>query len=67
MSKCPAFEVTERGYTARGWYGDLGSEGRIRIIHETRGVVFDGPYPAYKIWNVAAHLGDIIDSLEQSS
>ena len=63
MSK-PAYEITNRGFTVRGWYGpDDSPMGRIQITHETRGLVRDVPYLGYKIWNIAAHFNEIVDGL----
>lgn len=56
-----AYEMTERGYTVRAWYDD-GPDSPVEI---TRGaeMLRTFSYPAYRIWNIAAHFSDIVDGL----
>jgi hypothetical protein len=60
----PAFDIEERGYRAKAWY--------LKDIPDSKGdaliEIFAGDellreflFPAYKIWNIAAHFGDIVD------
>ena len=60
----PAFDIDDREFNAKAWYlkdtetskGDALIE--IRYKSELiRGFLF----PAYKIWNIAAHFSDIVD------
>jgi len=52
----------ERGYVARAW--DLPDSKGDALIQITKGdsVVREFLFPAYKVWNIAAHLPDIVDS-----
>jgi hypothetical protein len=52
----------ERGYAARAW--DLPDSKGDALIQITKGdsVIREFLFPAYKVWNIAAHLPDIVDS-----
>jgi hypothetical protein len=52
----------ERGYVASAW--DLPDSKGDAFIQITKGdsVVREFLFPAYKVWNIAAHLPDIVDS-----
>ena len=52
----------ERGYVARAW--DLPDSKGDALIQISKGdsVVREFLFPAYKVWNIAAHLPDIVDS-----
>lgn len=56
-----AFEVVDRGYTVRAFYQD----NHVARIEITKGpeTIRQLDYPAYKIWNVAAHFSEIVDDL----
>jgi hypothetical protein len=55
-----AFEVEDRGFKIRAFWGD-GPDARIEIIREGQPYK-TFTYPAYKIFNLAAHFEDIVDS-----
>ena len=57
------FEREDRGYTVRAWYRDAPSgDARVEITRgEEKVKTFD--YPAYRVWNIAAHFADIVDDL----
>ena len=62
----PAFVVEDRGYSATAWYVEDIAESKGDAVIEIRGpdaqVVREFLFPAYKIWNIAAHFKDIVDS-----
>jgi hypothetical protein len=57
-----AFETHEyRGYKIKAFYlNDGGQDARIEIWTITS-MVRAFPYPAYKIWNISAHMQDVIE------
>lgn len=59
MSEKQAFKVEHKGFTAEGFWGD-GADGRV-VVTKDGAIVKEFTYPAYKIFNVAAHWRDIID------
>lgn len=68
----PEFLTSEdRGFTAEAWYLEdtADSKGDAIILIKYRGeLVRDFIFPAYKIWNIAAHFKDIADGeIENSS
>lgn len=56
-----AFEVTWLEFKMRAYYDDV--IGQDAIVHVTRnGVPFNTyKYPAYRIWNLAAHFTDAVE------
>jgi hypothetical protein len=58
-----AYEQEDRGYIVQAWYrDDPGADARIEIVRD--GVlVREFDYPAYRIWNIAAHFDEIVDEL----
>lgn len=58
----PQFDITDRGFRVQCWYlADTKANALIEITREGQSVrTF--LFPAYKIWNIAAHFGDIVDS-----
>lgn len=66
LKKEPVYELTERGYTLRGWYGGGdGAPGRIEVTRDGK-IVREVYCPSYRIWNYAAHFGEIVDDLESA-
>lgn len=60
----PAFDITDRGFRVRAWYLEdvPESKGDALIWIEREGVLLrEFEYPAYRIWNIAAHFCDIVD------
>ena len=56
-----------RGYMFEAWYlHEPKGSALIRISKDDK-VVKEFLFPAYKIWNIAAHENDIIDGLEKES
>lgn len=61
----PQFNITDRGFNVKCWYlkDTLESKGdALVIITKDEKVLREFIYPAYKIWNIAAHFRDIVDS-----
>ena len=63
--------LEDRGFTAEAWYleNTVDSKGDAVIFIKYHGeVVREFIFPAYKIWNIAAHFNDIVDGeIENSS
>lgn len=65
MAEKIAFEVEHKGFKAVGYWGD-GADGRVVVTRE--GQPFkEFTYPAYKIFNIAAHWIDIVEGELQNS
>jgi len=61
-----AYEKEDRGYVVRCWYGATpGDPALIRITKDDE-PVRNFHYPAYKIWNIAAHFSEIVDVLTEA-
>jgi hypothetical protein len=54
-----AFRVEHKGFIADGFWGE-GADGRVVVTKDGQ-KIFEFTYPAYKIFNIAAHWTDIID------
>jgi hypothetical protein len=62
-----AFEGDKRGYHLKATYLlEPKGEALIEISKDNK-IVREFLFPAYKIWNIAAHDDDIIDGLEKES
>lgn len=58
------FETPEyKGFSIRASYLNDGQNARVEVVRAGT-VIQTSLYPAYKIWNVAAHAEDIIDEGE---
>jgi hypothetical protein len=59
----PDFEITDRNYKVRAW-GNYKEDSRDALIEiQKDGEAYkEFEYPSYKIWNIAAHFRDIVDS-----
>lgn len=56
-----AFNITDRGFNVKAFYLDDDS-GNAQIKITCDGKPFrEFLYPAYKIWNIAAHFNDLVD------
>lgn len=61
----PAFDINDRGYNVKAFYlKDTKTEKGDSIIEIRKGedIVKSFIFPSYKIWNIAAHFSDIVDS-----
>lgn len=64
-NEIPAFNISDRGYNAKAWYllDTVESKGDALIeIRKGEEIVKTFLFPSYKIWNIAAHFSDIVDS-----
>ena len=60
-----AFKVEYKGFVAEGYWG-AGADGRVVVTRD--GQLFkEFAYPAYKIFNIAAHWQDIVEGELQNS
>lgn len=57
------FEIPDRGYIIRASYlkEKMSGEALIEIFYKDT-LIREFLFPAYKVWNIAAHFNDIIDS-----
>ncbi len=64
----PDYDIADRNFRVRAW-GDYNNNGDALIEIQKDGKPYkEFEYPAYKIWNIAAHFSDIVDSeLEKSN
>ena len=62
-----AFEIDKRCYNLKATYLLEPKGGALIEISKDNKIVRDFLFPAYKIWNIAAHDDDIIDGLEEES
>jgi hypothetical protein len=62
-----AYEGDERGYHFKASYLTEPKGDALIEISKDGKIVREFLFPAYKIWNIAAHRHDIVDSLEQDS
>ena len=58
----PVFELEERGYKVTVW--NLKDNKGDAVVEITRGeeLIREFLFPAYKVYNIAAHFSDIVDS-----
>lgn len=62
-----AFECEIRGYYFKATYLQEPAGEALIEISKDGNVVREFLFPAYKIWNIAAHADDIADGLEKES
>ena len=62
-----AFEGEKRGYFFRATYLKIPKGDALIEISKDGRIVREFLFPAYKIWNIAAHTDDIIDGLENDN
>ena len=57
----PQFDITDRGYNVKAFYlVEPKSDALIQITKDGK-MLREFLFPAYKIWNIAAHFKDIVD------
>lgn len=61
-----AFEIEKKGYTFKATLIEPKNDALVEIF-KGNNLIKEFLFPAYKIWNIAAHLDDIIDGLEEES
>jgi type II restriction/modification system DNA methylase subunit YeeA len=57
-----AFEQSDRGYSITAYYLETPKADALVEIKYEETMIRKFIYPAYKIWNLAAHFSDIVDS-----
>jgi hypothetical protein len=63
MSDKEAFKVEHRGFIATAFYDDDPKAQDANIVVTRDGALFkEFKYPAYRIWNIAAHWPDMVDA-----
>ena len=63
-NKKPEFNIDDRGFNAKAWHlkdTDSSKGDALIEIRYNRKLIRSFLFPSYKIWNIAAHFGDIID------
>ncbi len=63
-SEEPLFKIDDRGFTIRAWYLENTPESKGDALVEIKcggETVREFVFPAYKIYNIAAHSADIVD------
>ncbi len=66
----PEFDITDKGYNVKAWYvKDTETEKGDALIEvrKEEEIIRQFIFPAYKIWNIAAHFKDIVDSEEEKN
>ncbi len=60
----PEFDIDDRGFNVKAWYLENTKESKGDALIEVRygdKILREFIFPAYKIWNIAAHFRDIVD------
>lgn len=60
----PQFDIDDRGFNVKAWYLENTEESKGDALIEVRyngELIREFLFPSYKIWNIAAHFGDIVD------
>ena len=58
----PVFVIEDRGYKCKAWYlSEPKDEALVQIFKKGK-LIRELLFPAYKIYNIAAHLKDIVDN-----
>lgn len=60
MNKKLVFDITERNFRVRAWYLNDDSDALVKITKDGK-KYREFTWPAYKIYNIAAHFSDIVD------
>lgn len=66
----PEFDMNYRGYNVRAWYlkdTDTEKGDALIEIRKDGTLLREFIFPGYKIWNIAAHFRDIVDSEEEKN
>lgn len=57
------YHIKERGYSVKAWYLKQPNNGDALVkIFKGKALLRDFLFPAYKIYNIAAHFSDIVQS-----
>ena len=57
----PVFDITDRGFNVKAWWPtDNSGDALIKIWQDDK-LLREFTFPAYKVFNIAAHFKDIVD------
>ena len=64
----PVYDITDRGYRIKAWWPqDDSGDADVKIWRDEK-LLREFKFPAYKVFNLAAHFKDIVDGeLENSN
>lgn len=63
MDETEAFKVEHRGFIVTAFYDNGPKVPDANVVITRDGVPFrEFKYPAYRIWNIAAHFTDMVDA-----
>ena len=60
----PEFDINDRGFNVKAWYLEDTEDSKgdaLIVVKYGDKVLRKFIFPAYKIWNIAAHFRDIVD------
>ena len=60
----PEFDIDDRGFNVKAWYLEDIADSKgdaLIVIKYGDTLIREFIFPAYKIWNIAAHFRDIVD------
>jgi hypothetical protein len=63
-SEKPEFDINDRDFNVKAWYLKNTEESKGDALIEVKykdKLIQQFVFPAYKIWNIAAHFSDIVD------
>jgi len=62
-NKKPLFDIKDRGFNVKAWWGKPEDKSGDALVEITKnGKLYrEFKWPAYKIFNIAAHFSDIVD------
>ena len=63
----PEFSIDDRGYNVKAWYLKEPAGDALIEITKNGDMLRRFTFPAYKIFNIAAHFSDIVDSEEEKN
>lgn len=63
------FEESHRGHSVKAWYlAPPDDQNALLEFTAPDGQIFQRFYPAYRVWNISAHFGEMIDAqMERTS
>ena len=57
----PVFDISDRGFRLRCFH--IEGQTSMIVIERDGKTIREFEYEAYRVWNIAAHFGDIVDEL----
>ena len=58
------FDINYRGFNIQAFYLSEPKDDALIVVTKDEKPFREFLYPAYKIWNIAAHIRDIVDFIE---